>query len=666
MKKYFKKVTAAVLAGIMMLSSAFVINASEADEPTLLPLRMVFEANGADVSWNSEGRFITVYHNGDNFAFHPGSQTAYRNNEQFQLTRPIEIDAGGRARVVYDDIAFLFESGQGVLSGAKRAAIETSYMLLEALDIAGITIALVDRDSGYTWTQGIGFADIANGIYVDETTLFDIGSVSKTFAAVAVMQLVEQGIIDLDEPIVTYLPNFSVQPHPVHGGDYRNITARMLLSHFSGLPVDFFSGMGTTGRHYRGFMNNILSRLAAAHMDNAELQRFSYANNGFVLAGVLVAHMAGHEDFFQGYLDLTQENIFTPAGMHYTTFEINQNTNNALPYTTASLPPEEIVFANVPPAGGLFSNARDMARFMHIILNGGSFDGSQILSEASVSEMFRVQDFDFTLSPMVQTGLGTLRMTNPVDGFVSVGHDGNWLTFHTSMQFDLETGIGVFVSTNSTSGTVATFTLSHAILTEAIFERTGNRSTLTPLPPGEPTELSREELERFVGYYASLGHVRLNDNDVLVAEVPGLPFAMEFTPYTDGSFGALGFRFWFEEVDGRMVFFQGDHRFILNERIYNTWKADENFNRWMGVYNYNSEIPGGFSIFNSVTLSVNDEGYAFVQMDAGELALTLLIGSIDENTFYVLGTGRNLGTVIRLYEDSEGTWLDMAGARFVR
>jgi len=663
MQKFFKRTTSLLLTGLMVFSTTLWVNAAEAaDAPVLLPLRMVFEANGAEVSWNDVDRTIIVNHDDDTIIFHPGSPNAYRNDEPFQLAWPIEIGPDNRARIVYDDIAFLFE---GPLAATKRTAVETAYTLLEALDIAGLTIAIVDRDSGYTWTQGIGFADVATGRYVNELTLFDIGSISKPFAAVAVLQLVDQGVIDLDEPIITYLPDFSVQPHPVHGGDYTTITARMLLSHFSGLPTDFFGGMGTIGQHYRGYMNNFLPRMAAAHMDNAQLQRMSYENNAFTLAGILVAHMAGHDDFFQGYLDFTSENIFIPAGMYSTTFLVGPDTYASLPYITASLPPDQRVFANVPSAGGLYSNAYDMARFMHFILNGGSLHGDHILSPESVTEMFTIQDFDFSLSPTAQMGLGTMRLTHPVNGLVMAGHGGNWMQFHSEMQFHFDTGIGVFVSTNSTSGVIAPPTLVHAVLTAAVYEKTGHMPTIETLPPGEPTELSREELAQFTGYYTLIGRININEDGVLYAPtVPGVPFPLEFTPHTDGSFGALGQRFWFEEISGRMAIFQGDHKeMIVAERIDTMWQADEAFAQWVGTYAYYSITPNALPIVPSLTLGVDDYGYAFISSD---ILPNLPIGQIDDSTFYILGTGRNLGPVIRLHQDNGTISMYFAGTKFVK
>ena len=466
----------------------------------------------------------------------------------------------------------------------------------------------------------------------------------------------------MDEPIATYLPDFSIQPHPYRGGDYRNITTRMLLSHVSGIAADIISGLGSYGSHEPSFMNDFLPRLVQMHMDNAELARMSYANNGYTLLGILVAHMAGHDDFFRGYESFVKENIFAPAGMISTTYDVRYVSNVANPYTALGLPPAERIFANPISTGGLYTNAHDMARFMHLFLNGGSLDDITVLSEDSVRQMTQVQEFDFSLNPMIQFGLGVYQLTTP-NGFVSIGHNGGWAQFHSEMQFHLESGIGVFVSVNSVTGARIVTALAEEILMAAVYEKTGSLDILEPLPPGVPTTMSREELERFTGFYTGIiGQISISDEGVLYAgNILGVPFPIEFTPYTDGSFGSIiGARFWFEEINGIMVLFQGDHRLVnIAERIDQFWPADENFiTRWVGEYVYIDDPHGAV-----ITIAVDENGYA-VSFWGSPIVFPLV--GVDNYTFFSSGTVRGYGGVIRFFEDEYGIWMEYAGARFLR
>lgn len=108
-------------------------------------------------------------------------------------------------------------------------------------EVPGLSIALVD-DQRVVWSQGFGYADAERRIPATDQTLYGIGSVTKLFTAAAVMQLAEQGRIDLDVPLTRYLPEFSMR---ARFADAAPITPRNLLTHHSGLPGDYLKGMWT-------------------------------------------------------------------------------------------------------------------------------------------------------------------------------------------------------------------------------------------------------------------------------------------------------------------------------------------------------------------------------------------------------------------------------------
>jgi len=109
--------------------------------------------------------------------------------------------------------------------------------------VAGLSIALVDGQK-VVWARGFGYADKEAEIPAGADTIYEIGSVSKTFAAMAVMRLVEEGIMDLDQPLTAYLPTFSINQRFPDSGP---ITIRSILTHHSGIPGDLFNGAFTEG-----------------------------------------------------------------------------------------------------------------------------------------------------------------------------------------------------------------------------------------------------------------------------------------------------------------------------------------------------------------------------------------------------------------------------------
>ena len=338
------------------------------------------------------------------------------------------------------------------------------------LGVPGITIALIDAESGFTWAQGFGYADTINSIPVTADTVFMIGSISKPFTAITVMQFVEEGLIDLDEPIITYLPDFNILPHPTNGGDYRNITTRMILNHTAGLPRDYLDEtIFTIENHDEAFLNNFLTSLSTETMIAEEGTGVSYSNVGFVILGILVARVAGYDNHFEGFVNYTNEFLFEPLGLNRTSFVMNDEivANSARPYVNHRLQYEGMAFANALPTGSMVTSANEMAVLMHTLLGDIKFDNGQFLQQESFNQMI---DFDDGFSYHGRFfGLGFFQRVESSH----IGHDGGILGFRSEMIFDLDTGIGVFVTVNSQSGDGIPFLISEEILQHAINEKMG-------------------------------------------------------------------------------------------------------------------------------------------------------------------------------------------------
>ena len=148
------------------------------------------------------------------------------------------------------------------------------------------SVAIMDGGE-IVYSEGFGMADRENSIPVTPETAFNVGSVSKTFCATAVMLLVDDGILGLDNPVVQYLPEFEMAD-----ARHKDITVRMLLDHSSGLP-------GTTCANNFGYEYNdevyddVLANLARSHLKAAPGETAPYCNDGFTLAEMLVSEVSG-------------------------------------------------------------------------------------------------------------------------------------------------------------------------------------------------------------------------------------------------------------------------------------------------------------------------------------------------------------------------------------
>lgn len=276
---------------------------------------------------------------------------------------------------------------------------------VESQTLAGAVVLVADKEK--TLSVGtIGYADLDAKRPMQADNLFWIASQSKPITATALMMLVDEGKVNLDDPVEKYLPEFKKQwlaveqdnNHLLLKKPSHPITVRNVLNHTSGLP--FKSALeeptldqlplAVAARSY-----------AMTPLDFDPDSDWRYSNAGINTAGRIIEVAGG-----MAYEDFLDERLFTPLGMKDTTFWPNeaQLARLAKSYkpTADKSGLEETVIGQLKyplsdrrrqpmPAGGLFSSARDVGRFCQMILNGGQWEGKRYLSEAAVKEMTRRQ-----------------------------------------------------------------------------------------------------------------------------------------------------------------------------------------------------------------------------------------------------------------------------------
>lgn len=305
---------------------------------------------------------------------------------------------------------------------------------LERENVAGATVSVV-KDGKLLFAKGYGYADVKNKVPVSpEKTLFRPGSVSKLFTWTAVMQLHEQGKIDLDRDINEYLdfkiPEAFGQP----------ITMKHLLTHTPGFEEqikDLFATEPTTdlGGYLR---THIPARIFPPGVTPA------YSNYGTALAGYIVERVSGTP--FSKYVD---ENIFKPLKMSNSTFvqplppELEANMSKG--YRLASDEPLKFEMVSAFPAGSLSSSATDMANFMIAHLQDGRLGDAAILKPETAKLMHsRLFGLD-AAAPAMAHGF----YEEPQNGMRIIGHGGDTIAFHSDLHLIPEKGVGFFISYNS-------------------------------------------------------------------------------------------------------------------------------------------------------------------------------------------------------------------------
>src|SRR5216117_2079611 len=345
---------------------------------------------------------------------------------------------------------------------------------------SAVAIALVD-DKRIIWSQRFGLADRDTGQMPTDSTMFGIGSVSKMLATIAVMQLVDRGVVDLDTPLVTYLPTFRMA-----AAGYEKITVRMLLNHSSGFPGSDDRNM-IIRSPVPGYLDQVLQTLSMSRLKAPPGYMSVYCNDGFTITAALVEAMSG-----KSYARFVQDEILTPLGMANTRYPLSAFPagSYAKAYVKGAAKPQE--FVNTLASGGLYSTADDMARIAMMFLNGGRVETTRILSAASVAEMAKDQtigSFDPIHNDSLAYGLGWDSVSQP--GLAAVGFDG-WAKggdsndYHAALVVSPQAQLGIVVLTDSGPGSARAIAVAERVLLRALDENGRIAAFPSPLLPVVP------------------------------------------------------------------------------------------------------------------------------------------------------------------------------------
>ena len=303
-------------------------------------------------------------------------------------------------------------------------------------DIAGAVVSVV-KDGQVLFQKGYGYADVeAKKPVLPDQTLFRPGSISKLFTATAVMQLVEQGKLDLDGDINGYLdfaiPKTYAQP----------VTLRQLLTHTGGFEETLKNLFVAHESDIKPLRSYLVNEMPARIFPPGKIP--SYSNYGFTLAGYIVERMSGER--FERYIE---NHILKPLGMSHSTFDqpvpAQLVPQMSKAYLYASNKPRDFEWVQAAPAGALTTTAADMTRFMLAFLQDGSVDGVSILKPETVRQMETRQ---FAFQPMLP-GLGITFMEYLIDPVRIIAHGGDTVYFHSDMILIPDAHFGYFLSYNS-------------------------------------------------------------------------------------------------------------------------------------------------------------------------------------------------------------------------
>ena len=375
-------------------------------------------------------------------------------------------------------------AARGVRDSAELAAFLDGIMTANLRDkhVAGATVAVV-KDGALFFAKGYGYSDVDRRASVDaERTLFRIGSTSKLFTWTAVMQLVEQGKLDLDTDVNRYLDFRIPETYP------QPITLRHILTHTPGFEED---GRDLISDDSTKIVP--LGRWLATHIPGRVRPPgtfSSYSNYATALAGYVVERVSGVP--FDDYID---QRILAPLGMTQTTTrqplpaKLSADMSGGHQWAGGRYKSEKFEIVLPAPAGSMSSSAADMGKFMIAHLNNGSFGGQRILAD-STAKLMHARAFGH--DPRVPGfALGFYEKSS--HGLRIIGHGGDTRWFHTDMALIPGERLGVFVSYNTSSGGELSFA---TFLTQFL-----DHYYPTPATPVAVSADAAREAERVAGSY---------------------------------------------------------------------------------------------------------------------------------------------------------------------
>ena len=250
---------------------------------------------------------------------------------------------------------------------------------LDASRIPGIAVAVVEDGRAL---HVRGFGNDGNGNAITADTPFWIGSNTKSYTALSVMQLVEAGEVELDAPVQRYLPEFTLADEEAAA----SITVRHLLNQTSGFSRA--DGIEPLLEESDASLDETVAALADVELNRPPVgESYEYSNLNFVVLGQLVEEVAG-----QSWASYIEENVFQPLGMTRSYSSEGEAQAEGLTATHRyafgfPFESETRYMPGLAPTGYLYSTAADMARYLAMYLNGGELDGARLLSESGISYM---------------------------------------------------------------------------------------------------------------------------------------------------------------------------------------------------------------------------------------------------------------------------------------
>ena len=409
----------------------------------------------------------------------------------------------------------------------------------DSVPMPGFSVVIVKEDK-VLLQKGYGVERMGKNKAMTDQSVTGIGQLTMSMTAMAILQLAEQGKVDLDDEVIKFLPWFKTANKPFSD----QITLRMLLNHTAGIPAQFES---IPSLNESTALEDFVRSMESFYINKTPGLSYKFSREGYCVAGLVIQAVTG-----MSYSEYMEQHIFQPLGMNRTTtnakrFQSLQALNGHEVGLEECLPATAPIFdaGYVPTGSEMRSTANDIGKYLITLLNEGSYKGTQILSPESVQQMF-APEISFS-------GVGTMLGGNGLDieaclGWLKMNIDDRYLFIHTGNTGTMSSITGINFK-NKTAATVL-FNADSGRFDRFVYpsiENVGNN--ILHILADEPTtsfarpriedpfdeyyDIPRSDWQQYVGKYVSIGDAHPVYKDYTIEVLIGESDSLELKGYKE-------------------------------------------------------------------------------------------------------------------------------------
>jgi len=529
-------------------------------------------------------------------------------------------------------------------------------------NIVGVSAAIIINDS-VILKKGFGYADKDSKIPMTENTVVNIASATKTFTALAIMQLQEKGLLDINQPLNKYLSQFKPL---TRGENLDDLTIKSVITHSSGIQTDILKNTDSGSGKYTdvlGFINDTYLLSPPGLVE-------SYSSAGYNILGHLIKQVSGLD-----YPEYIHKNIFIPIGMNNSGFLMDSLKGRTKVYSGGESI-HDYGFSGIA-SGGIYTNINDLIKYAGELMHAYNGINSSLINTSTIQEMFALQTGNVIIESN-KKGLGWFMFKN--DSVFAVTHSGDAVTGHADICLIPEKNTAAIILINSAEGEslkrdfsfkfISKFGLSVPdIIPSAVIKEVHNEI--------KPIDLPLDILKTHAGDYSQgFSYLTISlENGGLVINRDGKQYILkalsenEFVPYEKVGQDSLSVkdneRYCFMDYDDFHILFhkKGNNESRLGYKL-NTFDISS-ITKKLGVYeHYGYQLLMGDTKFKGAELAIADDRILMLKLIAFDGEYPFPLNVISDRYAITSGLGTGFGFTIKFTNDNNYDIIDFGGITF--